>query len=663
MTKRFPFYTRSTALVFAAVLPLRGADTIAPVPPASAPLVAIPDSITSDSGTLVDTATAEGETSNPAHSDAVTSVDKRRAQEVPSDGLALPGLSPSDFPDDPPALLPSAEDSPPPTPSVSPSAGPSRSFSINLLTRLVERGSLTKKDAEELVLLADADVAAASIPPPTPAPAPLPSEVRVTYVPETVRNRIRDEVKEQLLAEAKAEGWFADTRNPPWVSRVRPFADIRLRYEVDSYPDGNDNTGAFPNFNAINTGAPFDVSGTEFSPQYNVDQERQRARLRFRLGAELDLGDDFTVGFRVGTGQDSSPVSSNQSLGYAGGRQGGNFSKYALWLDRAFLAYQPNENFKASFGRFDNPFFSTTAIWSEDIGFDGFALEARSTGRDDFQPFVTAGAFPVFNTELNFSSNQPAKFESIDKWLYAVQAGADLKLHKDLKAKASVAYYHYHNIAGQLSDPYTPLSPNDAGNTDGTRPAFAQKGNTYRPIRNIVPSVINDFGTKYQYQYFGLASPFEVVTATGRLDFDGWEPFQFSLVGEYAKNLAFDQDDINAVAVNNRGASREDGSLGEFDGSDTAWYLNLMAGHASLDQRGHWNAFAGYRWIGSDAVVDGFNDQDFGGGGTNVKGFTVGFNYALTPRVRIGAKWFSADEIAGPAYSSDILMFDLGASF
>jgi hypothetical protein len=46
-----------------------------------------------------------------------------------------------------------------------------------------------------------------------------------------------------------------------------------------------------------------------------------------------------------------------------------------------------------------------------------------------------------------------------------------------------------------------------------------------------------------------------------------------------------------------------------------------------------------------------------------VKGFTVGFNYALTPRVRIGAKWFSADEIAGPAYSSDILMFDLGASF
>ena len=88
-----------------------------------------------------------------------------------------------------------------------------------------------------------------------------------------------------------------------------------------------------------------------------------------------------------------------------------------------------------------------------------------------------------------------------------------------------------------------------------------------------------------------LATPFEVLTATGRLDFDGWEPLRLSLVGEYAKNLAFDQDDINAVAVNNRGPNGEDGALGAFDGSDTAWYLNLVAGHPALDQRGHWQRF------------------------------------------------------------------------
>ncbi len=642
MPQSIPFITRSTALLIAAAVPLRGADDTAQgaaaLPPAQP-------------------SAAEFEA---AH--APDALDAPVEMPVPAvDSFALPPLSPSDFGDEPPELLP-PPDALPPSP-VAPAAGPSRNFSINLLKRLVERGSLTQKDAEELVLLADEDVAAASVPPPVPAPAPLPDEVRVTYVPETVRNRIRDEVKEQLLAEARTEGWFGESRIAPWASRVQPFADIRLRFEVDTYPDGNDNTGAFPNFNVINTGEPFDISGTEFSPQYNVDQQRQRARLRFRMGAELDLDDAFTIGFRIGTGQDNSPVSSNQSLGYAGGSQGGNFSKYAIWLDRAFLAYQPHERFRASFGRFDNPFFSTTAIWSEDIGFDGITLNARGNGNNAFQPFITAGAFPVFNTELNFSSNQPSKFESIDKWLYAVQTGANIELRRDLTARAGVAYYHFHNIEGQLSDPFIPLSPKDAGNTDGTRPAFAQKGNTYRPIRNIVPSVINDFGTRYQYQYFGLATPYEIAALTGRLDYDGWEPIRISLVGEYAKNLAFNDDNIDAVAVNNRGPSRADGSPGAFDGSDTAWYVNVVAGHPTLEARGQWNGFVGYRWIGSDAVVDGFNDQDFGGGGTNMKGFTVGFNYALAPRVRFGAKWFSADEIAGPAFSSDILMFDLSASF
>jgi hypothetical protein len=356
-------------------------------------------------------------------------------------------------------------------------------------------------------------------------------------------------------------------------------------------------------------------------------------------------------------------VSSNQTLGRAGSGQGGNFSKYQLWLDRAFIGWEPNEQFKFMIGRFDNPFFSTTTIWSEDIGFDGLALQLHPKVKGSFSPWLTAGAFPVFNTDLNFATNQPAKFESTDKWLYAAQLGADLKLNEDLNAKLGVAYYHFPEIEGELSEPFTPLTKNDAGNTDGTRPAFAQKGNTYRPLRNIVPSVINNFGTSQQYQYFGLATPFDVLAATGRLNYDGLEPLRVSLVGEYAKNLAFDREDINAIAVNNRGPNGAEGAPGVFDGSDTAWYVNLMVGDPALDRRGRWNAFTGYRFVGSDAVVDGFNDQDFGGGGTNVKGWTLGLNYALSPRVRVGAKWLSADEIAGPAFSSDIIMFDLSAKF
>ena len=103
-----------------------------------------------------------------------------------------------------------------------------------------------------------------------------------------------------------------------------------------TFRSGNDNTGAFPNFNAINTGPPFDITGTTFSPQLNVDQDRARLRLRLRFGAAADLGDNFTAGLRIATGENNSPVTTNQSLGVANNAQGGNFSKYAIWLDRGF---------------------------------------------------------------------------------------------------------------------------------------------------------------------------------------------------------------------------------------------------------------------------------------------------------------------------------------
>src|SRR5204863_401586 len=138
-----------------------------------------------------------------------------------------------------------------------------------------------------------------------------------------------------------------------------------------------------------------------------------------------------------------------------------------IWLDRAFLRYrlgEPGESeLTLSAGRFENPFFSTSAIYSEDLGFDGLALHARAEWKNGVTPWVTAGAFPVFNTDLNFSSNQPAKFDSTDKWLYAAQLGVDFKLKKDVEAKLGVAYYDFRNIEGKLSSPFTPLSPNDAG--------------------------------------------------------------------------------------------------------------------------------------------------------------------------------------------------------
>jgi len=577
---------------------------------------------------------------------------------------------------------------------------PSQNVTINLINRLVQRGVLTKEDASDLIKQAEADAAevrsqaeaaraavaavqsASSAGQLAPAPlfpdGPMPlagmnegpasdDGVRVTYIPENVKAQIRDELKQEVMDQARAENWAAPRMFPDWVTRIKLFGDIRVRYEGDWFPSGNDNTGAFPNFNAINTGAPFDISGTQFSPQLNVDKDRNRIRIRARFGADVDFGGGFTGGFRLGTGESNSPVTESQTLGVANNAQGGNFSRYAIWLDRAFIKYelggQPDKDVALTMGRFDNPFFHTSITWADDLGFDGFVLQAKYKVAKGVTPFLVAGAFPVFNTDFNFSNTQPAKFSSTDKWLYGTQIGADLKITKDLSLKAAGAYYYYQNISGKLSDPFTPLTSSDQGNTDDRRPSFAQKGNTYMALRDIVPTVANNFGTIDQFQYYGLATPFRDLVFTWGLNYDRWEPFRISLSGEWVKNVAFDYNNINAKAVNNRGANSASGALGAFAGGDTAWIIDLKVGSAALEKRGDWNVGVNYRYVESDSVVDGFTDADFGLGGTNLKGYSVYGVLALSPRVSFGLRWMSATEVAGPPFKSDILQVDFNGKF
>ncbi|MDD5200593.1 MAG: putative porin [Terrimicrobiaceae bacterium] len=581
----------------------------------------------------------------------------------------------------------------PPGVTASPGPGapmtPSQNVTINLINRLVQRGVLTKEDAAELIQQAEADAqtardqaaatqeavaqaqaAAQQAVAQTPPPPTDDGTVRVTYVPDIVKSQISTQVKDEVMAQAREEGWAAPKLIPIWLPNFRPFADIRVRYEIDDFPSGNDNSGAFPNFNAINTGPPFNVAGTEFSPQLNVDQNRNRLRLRARFGADLNLGEGFTSGVRIATGDSNSPVSANQSLGLPYQGQGGNFSKYAIWLDRAFIKYElgglPTKNLALTFGRFDNPFFTVSQImWDDDIGFDGAALQGKYEVLRGFTPFIAGGLFPVFNTDLNFSSNQPAKFKSYDKWLYAAQLGADWKINRDFEFKAAGAYYYFHNIEGKLSSPFTPLTPNDAGDTDASRPAFAQKGNTYMALRNIVPNASNNFGTINQWQYFGLATPFRNIAFNAKLDYKHFEPFIISLSGEWVQNVAFDKGAVGSVAVNNRGANDTtvSSSVGPYVGGDTAWIVQMQVGSESLSRRWDWNISGGYRYVESDAVVDGFNDSDFGGGGTNLKGFTIGGNLALSSNVWFGIRYLSASSIAGPPFKEDIIQFDLNARF
>ena len=580
----------------------------------------------------------------------------------------------------------------PPQPAVSADANtdtapPSKNVTINLINLMVKRGLLTKEDSQALIQQAEQEAASAPSPAPSaPAPAePVNSEdeVRVNYVPDVVKNQIRDDVTASVMKQARKENWGKEDDIPDWVHRFHVTGDIRVRYEGDDFPSGNA-TGSIVNFNAINTSSSFDINtGTQRSgllPTYNVDEDRNRFRLRARLGSEIDLGENFTAGIRLGTGSDNQPVSENQTLGGVNSftqNQGGNFSKYQIWLDRAFLRYelgaQPDKDFSVSIGRFDNPFFSTSMIWADDIAFDGFVAQGKYQVAPGVTPFLTAGAFPIFNTDLNFGTNSTIAgdgYHSEDKWLYAAQGGATWIINKDFTAKGAVAFYDYENIQGRVSSPisqdeFAAFGTAYNGDTDDSRPSFAQHGNTYIALRNVVldPSLTTPTPV---YEYFGLASPFRELALTGQLDYSHFDPFHILLIAEYVNNLAFDRGAIeDSGPAILPGPQNNNNADGTFAGGGVGYDVRLTVGAPALEKRWDWNVNLTYRYLESDAVVDAFNDADFGGyiTGTNLKGYIIGANLALAQRVWASVRFLSADAIAGPPLKTDTLQLDISAKF
>ncbi len=492
-----------------------------------------------------------------------------------------------------------------------------------------------------------------------------PGTKHVAYVPEVVKRQLRDEIKSEVMAQAQRENWASPGKYPEWASRIRISGDIRARYEGIFYPSGNAPGGFFPNFNAINTGNPFDYTDlTTPYPRYDTDQDRDRFRLRMRVGLDADLDDGFKAGVRLATGDTATPVSTNQTFGGSGG----DFSKYAIWLDRAFISYQPGDNLAVNIGRFDNPYFSPTElVWDKDLGFDGIAIRAKHRISSNLVPFAVAGAFPIFNTNLDLATNQDNKYSSNDKYLYGGQVGVAWTPDPNVGVRVAAAYFDFDNVKGQESSPCTVFNSSTACDTDSNRPSFAQRGNTYMALRNIVPTVGdggNDDGTKNQFQYYGLASNFQDLVLTGQVDFAHFHPIHIIVDGEYLRNIAFNRGAIAASAVNNLGAIDSLGnSKGPYQGGNQGWIVRTTVGHKDLNEHGDWNADVGYKYLQSDATVDAFVDSDFGLGGTNLKGYFVGANYALSHNVSTALTWMSANAIAGPPFAVDVLQVDLNAKF
>jgi hypothetical protein len=539
---------------------------------------------------------------------------------------------------------------------------PSENATINLIRLLVEQGVLKQDKADKLIAQAqsEADQArkAASAPTAVAAngPAAAPGDVRVQYVPAAVRDQIRDQVKAEVMATAKQENWAQPNTFPDWVSRVSFDGDIRLRDESRYYSGTNSNE--IVDFAKLNNNGPYDVnpnSSTSLPPLLNTREDRENLlRLRARLGMKAVIAPDWTAGIRIGTGSDNSPVSTTQTLG-------GGFGKKDIWLDQGYLTWKATNELTLTGGRFTTPFFSTDMLYSNELNFDGIAAMFDHKLNRDWGMFGTVGAFPIEYTNDTSSSNGFDKEESDNKWLFGAQIGANWAINASNRLKGALAYYRFDDIEGQRSSPCEPWAGAPGCDSDGSRSAFMQKGNTVFLLRDITPNPLNP-ATTAQPQYVGLASEFNLLDLNFVWDSDLPEDFKLRSQANYVHNLGYDEGDMRKRAagqiVNNLDSD------GDIESGANAWMVQFTLGSA-LDMRkqGDWNLFAGYKYIQPDALPDGFNDSSFHLGGTNAKGYFLGGNYGLAKNVYATGRWLSSEAVYGAPFDIDVLQLEINTRF
>jgi hypothetical protein len=549
---------------------------------------------------------------------------------------------------------------------------------VKLIQLLIQKGILSPNQAKDLLkesggapAAGGRHHAAAPVEGEEGEPPATTGQIRVTYVPQFIRKQIADEVRAQVMDQAQEEGWAQPDALPEWTKRIKIYGDMRVRYEGDFFDKGNYNQ--FVNFNGINNGSPFDANsygingGTQANPPFlNTTENRNQFRLRARLGFDIDIDDWVKADIRFGTGQNDSPVTANQTLGVGNSASlaAGDFAKPALWLDRGYIALTPFRDLTAYAGRMYNPFLPSDLMFAQDLGFDGFAVDyGRSFGPVSF--FANSGAFPLFNTAFDFSTNSDVKYSSTDAYMAALQAGATWHINPQYSAMLGVGIFDYLGTQGAVSSPcYVQPAAQYYCSTDDTRAPFVQFGNTLYAIRNIVPN--NGTTTNsINPQYYGLASRFDVLNIHPRFDILTWHPIDVEFDGEFIKNLAYNRSEILTHGPTNGpvGAVNNLGNNGVYQGGDTGYEAKVTLGHLMIEQRLDWNAFLAYRYLESDATLDAIADSDFHLGGTNAQGYLVGASLGIARNTWLTLRYLSAKTIEGEPFGVSSVYVDLNARF
>ena len=158
--------------------------------------------------------------------------------------------------------------------------------------------------------------------------------------------------------------------------------------------------------------------------------EKDRHRLRARIGVYGDVNDRVTFGTRLATGSSDSPTSTNQDLT-------GEGSSKNIWLDLAYFKIDYGVN--ATFGKMKQPWDNISdLLFDGDVNPEGISTEYNVSLNESTELAYQAGHFILENNNTED-----------DVALYSAQVSLTKNISESVGLKAGLSYYDYANMASQ----------------------------------------------------------------------------------------------------------------------------------------------------------------------------------------------------------------------
>lgn len=376
---------------------------------------------------------------------------------------------------------------------------------------------------------------------------------------------INDQEAEELRAELVKD--FAANTSAGKLNLSSSIADFKLSGDVRMR-------------HQYETQAPASATGP------TVTNERTRERFRLRFNGDVTLQKGWTAGFALETGQAAD--SGNQTF------QGGN-DDYSIFLARAYIGWQVNQNFGVVLGKQKNPLYTTDLVWDSDINPQGVSEIYKTflAGKDTFE-------IRALQDIVDDRDEKNAGPTGRDAWLFAQQA----------------VYTHW----------FGKDSIGNVPNSIVLAPGFMAYNQ----------SVLAN-GTTNENAFLGSTRGLSIFTFAGEVN---WANINGAGTG-----LKLYWDSAYNFEANRRVAKVYGLNTSVWDKDAFAWLLGVGYSYGTGKVQGDYSLKLDYRSSALGALDVNLNDSDFAFGKLNQEGWKFAASYNLTDFASLNATYFYTSAI------------------